>query len=272
MAVIALSSAQGGVSKTTQSVNLAAELALQGVATTVLDCDINQHASRFGSAWCPRNPTVPLKFVGDIDTSNILARIREAEQESDVVIIDLPAGTSELSLRALTKSQLVIIPAQKTVFDVRDATKTAIQVADAMDVANVKISSVLVWSRVQARFETRTEETVRNMFAEMIDDPDHAILREQLYEYDALAAGFVYGWVPRQVAHMAGKAMVGPDGKPSGSPIPKSAAKAAENIAALTSEVYRLLTDIADGKPVVQVRLKPDYLEQLRRLADEVMA
>lgn len=270
MAVIALSSAKGGVSKTTQSVNLAAELALQGVATTVLDCDINQHASRFGAAWCPRYPDVPLRFVGSIDTGNILSRIREAEQESDVVIIDLPAGTSELSLRALTKSQLVIIPAQKTVFDVRDATKTAIQVADAMDVANVKISSVLVWSRVQARFETKTETMIRSMFAEMIDDPQRAILKEQLFEYDAFAAGFAYGWVPRQVAHLAGKTPG--EGEGSSNPIPRSAAKAAENIAALTSEVYRLLTDIADGKPPVQVRLKPDYLEQLRRLEDEVMA
>jgi len=270
VAVIAFSSAKGGVGKTSLSVNLAAELALQGVATTVLDCDINQHATRFGSVWGPRNPEIPLRFIGGIDTSNVLARIREAEAESDVVVIDLPAGTSELSLRALTKSQLVIIPAQRTVFDVRDATKTALQVADAQDVANVRIGSVLVWSRVQARMETRTERAVRQMFLDMIDDPDHAVLKAPLHEYDAYAAGFVYGWVPRQVAHMAGQVPMGEGGQPAGDPIPRSAAKASENMAALTGEIYQLLADIADGKPPVQVRLKPDYQEMLRSLEEQV--
>lgn len=265
MAVISLDSAKGGVGKTTLSVNIAVDLALRGLNVTILDCDINQHATRFGTVFKRKYPRVDLKVVGNVTTANVLSQIREAESESDVVVIDLPAGTSELSLRALSKSQLVIIPAQKTVFDVRDATKTALQILDAEDVANVKISSVLVWSRVQARFETTTERSVRDVFLDMVTDPKQAVLKVPLLEYDAFAAGFVHHWVPRQVADMSGQKVRDPLTGIEFT-VPKSAAKAAENMEALTDEVYARLIDISEGKPRVRVELKPDYRDHLRKM------
>ena len=251
------------MAKTTLSVNMGVELAMLGVTTAIIDCDINHHSSIFGREFLKKNHDVPISFIDSVDTANVISKIKEAEASNDVVIVDLPAGTTELSLRALTRSQLVVIPAQKTAFDVRDATRTALQIKDAEEVANVRINSVLVWSRVAARKETRTERTVRQLFLDMITDPERSVLKAPLLEYDAFSAGFVYGWVPRQVAEHAGKPL--PDDQ-SGIIIPGSAAKATENIAALTGEVFNILTSLSEGGPAVQVRLKPDYQEMLERL------
>lgn len=267
MAVVSFDSAKGGVGKTTLAVNVAAELAYNGIATIVLDCDVNQHATQFGSVFCPLNPDLPVRFVGGVSKTNVVQMIREAEGEADVVIIDLPAGTSELSLRALMKSQLAVIPAQKTVFDVRDAARTAMQIADAEELSNQRIYSALVWSMVKARKETRTERAVRESFLSMITDPERAVLRAPMLEYDAFPAGFVYSWVPRQFADRPGQAvrMRLPGGGSAEFVVPASVPKAAENMAAITSQILSRLGDIAANRDPGRVSLKPEILERMRR-------
>jgi chromosome partitioning protein len=47
VATISIASAKGGCGKTTLSLLLGTELALEGYKVALLDCDVNQHATAF---------------------------------------------------------------------------------------------------------------------------------------------------------------------------------------------------------------------------------
>jgi chromosome partitioning protein len=264
MAVLTLSSAKGGVGKTTLSVNLAVEFALRGISATVLDCDLNQHASTFGEVFNAANPDIPVRFVAGISKTNLLPAIRKAEADSDIIVIDLPAGTSELSLRAITKSDLVLIPAQRTALDAKDAARTAYQIYEACDVSNKElINSALIWTMVDARFETRTERKVREGLIGMLVAPERAVVPVPLMKYDAFPAGFVHFFVPAQLVGKGGQAMSGIAG---GDPftVPNSVTRAAENMAAIADDVLARLKGIVDGTETGTVSLRAEIIEDLR--------
>src|SRR3954453_11184807 len=157
MAVLALASAKGGVGKTTIAVLVGTELAFEGYKVTLLDCDLNQHASAFGEKAGIRGFTV----VPSIDEANVLSALRRAETDNDVVLIDLPGGSSTLAIKALQRSNFVLIPCQASLPDVRDAVKTVAQVDDAQDLARTNIARALIWTRVLPGFESRAAKHVR---------------------------------------------------------------------------------------------------------------
>ena len=64
MAIISLASSKGGVGKSTLSILIGAELAGYGYRVSVLDCDINQHASTFGEKCSIERFSVPASLAG----------------------------------------------------------------------------------------------------------------------------------------------------------------------------------------------------------------
>lgn len=157
MATISIASAKGGVGKTTVAILLGMDLALDGYKVTLLDCDVNQHATAFGTkAGVPAFRVIP-----SVDENNVLGVLRKAEGDSDIVIIDLPGGSSTLALKALQCSNFVLIPSQASLPDVRDAVKTIAQVDDAQHLAKAEISRSIIWTRVLSSFESRASRNVR---------------------------------------------------------------------------------------------------------------
>jgi chromosome partitioning protein len=155
--IISMASAKGGCSKTTLSVGLGAELALMGVKVTVLDADLNQHATKFGEKAAITGFTV----VGEVTETNVLGEIRKANETSDLVIVDLPGGSSMLALKAMQRSHLVVIPSQQSLLDARDAIKTVDQIEDASEACGRVIPRAILWSRVMQGFESRPAKKVR---------------------------------------------------------------------------------------------------------------
>src|SRR4051794_39379374 len=93
MATISVASAKGGCGKTTLAILLGTELALEGYTVALLDCDVNQHATAFGS----KVRIAGFSVVPSIDEANVLPKLREAAEHTDVVLIDLPGGSSTLA-------------------------------------------------------------------------------------------------------------------------------------------------------------------------------
>jgi chromosome partitioning protein len=208
MATIAIASAKGGCGKTTLAILLAAELALDGYRVALLDSDLNQHASAFGA----RARIAGLTIVADITEANVLAALREAEAHQDAVVIDLPGGSSTLALKALQRSQFVLVPAQASLPDARDAMKTIAQIDDAQDLARTPIARAIVWSRLLPGFESRAARHVR----QTVETNGVPVLDAALMERAAFREMHISGEVPRQSE---------PGGAPAG------------NVAALTREV-----------------------------------
>src|SRR5580692_8862478 len=157
MAVISIASDKGGVSKTTLALLVGAETALDGYRTCILDSDLNQQAAAFGAKG--RVPV--LRIMGDIDEGNILANLRKAEVESEIVIVDLPGGASALALKAFHRSHFVLIPSQVSMPDVKAAMKTVAQIDDAQELARAPIARAMVWTRIMPGYESVPVRQVR---------------------------------------------------------------------------------------------------------------
>lgn len=250
MTVVTFANHKGGVGKTTLAVNIAIEMAYRGNRVAVLDGDINQHASTFGATYQAQRPGLPISFQSGINSDNVLTAISKAEAVNDLVVVDLPAGKSELALKAYMKSGLVVIPAKRSIFDARDAGATAFGLAEAGNCRGVPVASVLIWSQVTSQFESQNERGIREDFSALLADPQNAILPVAMLSYDAYPSGFSQFWAPREVAHNSGKKGEFYIGSVKiDVPIPKSAIKAAENIAAIADHLMVCLHKIAEGKP-----------------------
>ena len=82
---------------------------MEGYTVALLDCDLNQHAADFGTKMNLKG----LKIVPSVAEQNVLVEMRNAESENDMVIIDLPGGSSTLALKALQRSNFVIVHARR---------------------------------------------------------------------------------------------------------------------------------------------------------------
>jgi chromosome partitioning protein len=213
MAVVSIASDKGGVAKTSTALLIGSELALDGYQVSILDCDINQQAAAFGA-----KAKIPgLSVLGEIDESNVLAALRKAEAESEVVIVDLPGGASALALKAFHRSHFVLIPAQPSMPDVKAAMKTVAQIDDAQELARAPIARAMVWTRIMPGFESVPVRQVRAAVEESADIP---VFKTALMERAAFREIHITGMVPRQK-------------DPCGGP--------ANNVAALTAELLEYI-------------------------------
>ena len=193
MATLSIASAKGGGGKTTTAILLGAVFALgHGYRIALLDSDLNQHASAFGKKASIERMTI----VPDIDEANVLAALRKAEAENDIVLIDLPGGSSTLALKALQRSHFVLVPSQASLPDVRDAMKTVAQIDDAQELARAPIARAVVWTRLLPGFESKSARHVRTS----LEGQGGEILRTGLMERAAYREIHITGEVPRQSA------------------------------------------------------------------------
>jgi len=219
MATISIASAKGGCGKTTLAILLGTELALEGYTVALLDCDVNQHATAFGK----KAQISGFAVVSSIDEGNVLSELRKADADADVVLIDLPGGSTTLALKALQRSNYVLVPCQASLPDVRDAIKTAAQIDDAQDLARTDIARALVWTRLLPGFESRSARHVRESVEGKGQLP---VFSTALLERAAFRELHLTGQTPRQTD-------------------PKSAA--AVNVTAITQELLTRLATLQEA-------------------------
>lgn len=114
--IVSFASSKGGVGKSTTCAAIAAKLAQDGKSVLVLDLDLNQTVARWAKKAAM--PGLEALALAPDDFSRVF---REKVGDSDHVLIDL-AGTREATLlKAMARSDLVIIPAQASEPDLREA-------------------------------------------------------------------------------------------------------------------------------------------------------
>ncbi len=219
MATISVASDKGGPGKTTTAILIASELALDGYHVTVLDTDINQQAAAFGR----KAEIAGLTVVSEVREDNILAELRKAEAESEIVIVDLPGGSSTLALKAMHRSHFVLVPTQAALPDVKAAMKTIAQIDDAQELSRTPIARAIIWTRVLPGFESRGARHVRQSVEA---DETLPILKASMMERAAFREIHITGKVPRQID-------------------PTSAAST--NVTAVTAELLRRIAQLAEA-------------------------
>jgi chromosome partitioning protein len=145
--VISLASTKGGVGKTTLTFVLASAFArrLSGSSEYRVAC-IDADPRRMLEAIVRKsgNPDI-LSLTSNAET--LLETLREAQRRAPLVLIDLQGSANQAMLYAAGKSDLVIIPAQPSAFDVSEARTSAAVVHQAADLVGRHIALRVILTR-----------------------------------------------------------------------------------------------------------------------------
>ncbi len=120
MHTIALIAQKGGVGKTTIAIHLATAFAAEGRATLILDLDPQASATEWKDHRAAEFPAVL-----SIQPSRLSKVMDEAKSiATDVLILDTAPHSESTALEAARVADLILVPCQPTIMDLRAMSKT----------------------------------------------------------------------------------------------------------------------------------------------------
>lgn len=243
MAVIVVASPKGGVGKTTVTVMLAEELAQRDYLVGVVEADKARHIAKYLAGRSVRNRETEdgegieqandnFTLYTDEDPTTLGSTIKQADQENDIVVVDLPGFEGLEFTRAVARANLVLIPMRPSVMDHSGAQIAMQTIAIEEDHLDRKIDFRLLLNMVQdaknrehARGLSKTEAELRRH----IHEANFPRLKSELtMRRSAIPGAYSYAMSPREYAEEINT---------------KSAHDALAEVSALASEVLRILLD-----------------------------
>lgn len=228
MPVIVFASSKGGAGKTTACVVLACEFARQGqsknISVSLIDADPNQHSA----AWAKQGVTPEnIRLFADVNESNILDVIEQAQRETPFVLVDMEGVASSAVIGGVSRADLVIIPCQPSQNDAKEAAKTIKMIKYSARVANRDIRFAVLFTRLNAAIITKTGKALTAEF----DGAGIDTFKCSLIEREAFRSIFSFGGAVNdlEVDSRSGQVSIG---------------KAAENARLYAEEVKHRLMDL----------------------------
>ena len=143
--ILVFASSKGGVGKSTTCAALGAALAQEGARVLLLDLDQNRTLHRWSRKFSIPGLTVEAPAPDDFPT---VLKSRLASGDFDHVLVDL-AGVREMTMfKAIGRADIVIIPAQASEPDIREALVIAGDVRDLEETAGRKIPYRLLLTKM----------------------------------------------------------------------------------------------------------------------------
>ena len=112
--IIALTNSKGGVGKSTLAVHLAVWIGEQGTKVALVDADVQGSSSAWLKEASPETPLFRLATADDI-----LDQVPKIATQYECVVIDGPAGLSELTRTILFLADVTFLPCGPSVLDLR---------------------------------------------------------------------------------------------------------------------------------------------------------
>lgn len=200
MPTIVFASPKGGAGKSTAAVVLSTELALKGVAVTVIDADPNKPVS----LWAAR-PGRPgnLAVIADVSEASILEDIDAAAERAPFVIVDLEGTASMTVAYAISRADLVIIPTQGSQLDAAEAAKAVKLIKQQERAFKKTIPYAILFTRTSSAIRPRTLQHIQAEFRRH----GVAAFETQIHEREAYRALFSFGGTlasldPRHVSNL----------------------------------------------------------------------
>jgi chromosome partitioning protein len=200
MPTIVFASPKGGVGKSTAAVLLATELAYHGGSVTMIDADPNRPLTQ----WANRvGKPEKLAVIATATEESIIDTIEKAALQTTFVIVDLEGTASMMAGYAMSRADLVIIPAQGSHLDATEAVKAIKLVKGQEKAFQKRIPFAILFTRTSAAIRPRTLQSIEAKFAQnkipMFDC--------QIHEREAYRAVFAFGGTlanldPSQVANL----------------------------------------------------------------------
>lgn len=156
MPVITVANPKGGAGKSTTTLVLATTLASQGASVMILDCDPNRPIEQWRSGLSKN----PVRVDAAATTSTMVAKLTEYRSEYQFVFVDLEGTASQLMSRALSRSNLALIPIQASPNDAALAARAIGLVREEEQTLDRKIDYRIVFTRTSPQIETRLEREI----------------------------------------------------------------------------------------------------------------
>lgn len=181
--IVAVTNSKGGVGKTTLAVHLAAWWQEQGTTSALVDADTQGSSSTWLAEAAPQTPVFRLQTADDI-----LDQVPRLQGDFARVVVDGPAGLSEVTRAILLVCDLALLPCGPSILDLRAVTEAARVVRQAQQIRQGPPQAILVPNKLQARYRLSREllDTVKSL-----DIPATAGLRLRQAYADAAGQGTV---------------------------------------------------------------------------------
>ena len=143
--ILTFASSKGGVGKSTTCAAIASALALNGERVLLIDLDQNRTLQR----WSKKSPIEGLTVTA-IEPKDFGTLFRDGTTSGayDHICIDLPGSREVTLFKALARSDLVIIPAQASEPDLREALVVAGDVKDVRETTGRPIPYRLLLTKI----------------------------------------------------------------------------------------------------------------------------
>ncbi len=219
MAVISILNSKGGVGKTTLATNLSGGLAARGLGVLLVDSDPQGTSTDWG--WVRESERLVGPEIRELSTLRSIGGVEKEKKHFDHVVIDGSARLEELSIAAIKLSDVIIIPIRPSA-------------ADFWAVRSL-------WRLVQKRqaWLQRTYGGIKKLRCALC-------VAQQVYgsrlaqDVGAAAADLGIPMLSTRMGHRVAYAAALQEGKTV--PEYDPAGRAAEEIAALTSEILHFIT------------------------------
>lgn len=179
--IVALANSKGGVGKSTLAVHLTAWWREAGAQVAMVDADTQEASSIWAQEAVPEASLFRFQTPDDI-----LDQVPGLQGDFEHVVIDGPAGLSEVTRAILLVSDLALLPCGPSVLDLRAVDQAVRVVHQAQNIRQGPPQAVLVPNKLQTRYRLSREllET-----AQSLDVPAVAGLKLRQAYADAAGQG-----------------------------------------------------------------------------------
>lgn len=150
--IVALANSKGGVGKSTVSVHLAAWCHERGRRVTLVDADVQGASSLWLHEAVPEIPVFRLQTPDEI-----LDQVPRLAVQFDVLVLDGPAGLSEVTRAILLLANLALLPCGPSALDLRAAQEAIRVVRQAQQIRGGPPQAVLVPNKLQVQYRLSQE-------------------------------------------------------------------------------------------------------------------
>ena len=158
--IYAMTNSKGGVGKSTLAVHLAVWLKEQGARVALVDSDVQGSSS----VWLHEVDS-DLKILRLQTPDDVLDQIPRIQPEFDHLIVDGPAGLSEVTRTILLVADVTFLPCGPSVLDLRAANDAIRAVRQVQRIRDGLPQAVLVPNKLQIQYRLSIEflETARSL-------------------------------------------------------------------------------------------------------------
>ncbi|MEO6033948.1 MAG: AAA family ATPase [Verrucomicrobiota bacterium] len=158
--ILALTNSKGGVGKSTLAVHLAVWLAEKGERVALVDADVQSSSSVWLHEASPDTPVFRLQTPDDV-----LEQMPGIASQFPHIVVDGPAGLSELTRTILFVADITFLPCGPSVLDLRAANDAIRVVRQAQAIRKGPPRAVLVPNKLQVQYRLSQEflETAKSL-------------------------------------------------------------------------------------------------------------